>query len=56
MYLILNKNKVNGICTTSLESVEMSPGTPESGVPEEGGNRNDLLFIIYISFFYFKIR
>lgn len=33
---------------TSSESVEMLPGTPESGVPEEGGNRNILLLIIYV--------
>lgn len=40
MYLVTNKNKnkANGVCTTSLESVDMMPGTPESGAPEDGGN------------------
>lgn len=40
MCLILNKNKnkTNGICTTSLESIDMVPETPESGPPEESGN------------------
>lgn len=38
MCLILNKNKNNGICTTSLESVNMLSGTPESGAHEERGN------------------
>lgn len=45
MCLILNKNKnkVNGICTTSLESIDM-PGTPESGAPEEGGRKLEIYF------------
>lgn len=41
MYLVFNKNKnkTNGICTTSLEStIDMMPGTPESGAPEDGGD------------------
>lgn len=40
MSLILNKNKnkINGIRTTSLESIDVLPGSPESGTPEEGGN------------------
>lgn len=39
MCLVLNKNKnkINGIRTTSLESIDMLPGSPESGAPEEGG-------------------
>jgi len=36
-----NKNKINR--TISLESIDMLPGTPESGAPQDGGN---LLHII----------
>lgn len=40
MFIMSNKskNKVTGICTTSLESIDMFPETPESGALEEGGN------------------
>jgi len=40
MCLVLhkNKNKINGLRTTSLESIDMLPETPESRAPEEGGN------------------
>ncbi|XP_025419971.1 protein purity of essence-like [Sipha flava] len=46
MCLILNKNKnkTNGIRTTSLESIDMVPETPESGPPEEGDEDNESLF------------
>lgn len=38
MCLILNKNKINGNQTTSLESVNFLPRTPDSEASEEGGN------------------
>ncbi|XP_026807089.1 E3 ubiquitin-protein ligase UBR4 isoform X1 [Rhopalosiphum maidis] len=46
MCLVLNKNKnkVNGIRTTSLESIDMLPGTPESGAPQDGDEDNESLF------------
>lgn len=37
MCLILNKKK-RRISVLSVESVDMLPGSPESGTPEEGGN------------------
>lgn len=49
MCLILNqnKNKINGIHTVSVESVDMVPETPESGAPEEEGNCNLKKYMCY---------
>lgn len=38
MCLVLNKNKNKINRTISLESIDMLPGTPESGAPQDGGN------------------
>lgn len=54
MCLVLNKNKnkVNGIPTTSLESIDMLPGTPESGAPQDGGNLFYIKKDLYLTYIY----
>lgn len=47
MCLLLSQNKTNGNRSSSLDSIDVLPGTPESGVPEEGGNLNNI-FLRYV--------
>lgn len=47
MCLILNKNKINGNQTTSLESVHFLPRTPDSEASEGGNLIKEYVFYIY---------
>lgn len=54
IYLLLNKNKINGNRTTSLESINSLPKTPDSGASEEEGNKNKQTFKLLSSKFLFN--